>query len=81
MPLYKETKLPHITIEMYPGRDDETKKRLAEAVLETASRELNRGKEHFSVSIVDVSQDEWKEKVYDKVVKDKNTFIQPGYTV
>ena len=71
--------MPHITILMYPGRDDATKKRLADAILETASKELAREKEHFSVSIVDVSQDEWKEKVYDKVLSDKNTIIQPGY--
>lgn len=71
--------MPHITIQMYPGRDDATKKRLADAILETASKELERGKEHFSVSVVDVPQNEWKEKVYDKVKKDDNTIIQPGY--
>ena len=71
--------MPHITIQMYPGRDAATKKRLADAILETASKELAREKEHFSVSIVDVPQDEWKEKVYDKVLSDKNTIIQPGY--
>ena len=71
--------MPHITIQMYPGRDQVTKKRLADAILETASKELAREKEHFSVSIVDVPQDEWKEKVYDKVLSDKNTIIQPGY--
>ena len=71
--------MPHIAIQMYPGRDDETKKRLAEAILKTAAQELNRGQEHFSVSIEDVPQSEWKEKVYDKVVQDKNTVIQPGY--
>ena len=73
--------MPHITIQMYPGRDEQIKKRLADAILETASRELERGKEHFSVSIEDVPQDEWKEKVYDKVKADKNTIIQPGYTM
>ncbi|MBO6176153.1 MAG: tautomerase family protein [Treponema sp.] len=73
--------MPHITIQMYPGRDDQIKKRLAEAIVETASRELERGKEHFSVSIVDVPQNEWKEKVYDKVLKDSNTFVKPGYTM
>lgn len=71
--------MPHITIQMYPGRDEETKKRLAKAILETASKELAREKEHFSVSVVDVPQDQWKEKVYDKVVADANTMIQPGY--
>ena len=71
--------MPHITIQMYPGRDEETKKRLAQAILETASKELAREKEHFSVSVVDVPQDQWKEKVYDKVVADANTMIRPGY--
>ena len=71
--------MPHITIQMYPGRDEETKKRLAQAILETASKELAREKEHFSVSVVDVPQEQWKEKVYDKVLKDANTIIQPGY--
>ena len=71
--------MPHITIQMYPGRDENTKKRLANAILETASKELARGKEHFSVSIEDVPQDEWKARVYDKVREDKNTIIQPGY--
>ena len=73
--------MPHITIQMYPGRDEETKKRLAEAILKTASAELARGTEHFSVSIEDVPQDEWKAKVYDKVLKDANTVIKPGYTM
>ena len=71
--------MPHITIQMYPGRDAETKKRVAEALLKAASDALAREKEHFSVSVVDVPQDEWKEKVYDKVVVDPNTMIQPGY--
>lgn len=71
--------MPHITIQMYPGRDEETKKKVAQAVLEAASNALSRGKEHFSVSIKDVPQDEWKAKVYDKVLEDKDTFIKPGY--
>ena len=71
--------MPHITIQMYPGRDEDTKKHLADAIIEAASKELNRGKEHFSVSIVDVAQEDWKESVYDKVISDKNTIIKPGY--
>ncbi|MCR5046200.1 MAG: tautomerase family protein [Treponema sp.] len=73
--------MPHITIQMYPGRDEETKKRLAAAVLEAASNSLAREKEHFSVSVVDVPQDQWKAAVYDKVLQDSNTIIKPGYTM
>ena len=73
--------MPHITIQMYPGRDDETKMRLAKAVLKTAAQELNRGEEHFSVSIQDVPQDEWTEKVYKDATdpENKDVFIRPGY--
>ena len=56
--------MPHITIQMYPGRDDKIKQELADAVAKTASEQLNRGIEHFSVSIEDVPQEEWNEKVY-----------------
>lgn len=73
--------MPHITIQMYSGRDEATKKRLADAVLEAASKELERGREHFSVSIEDVPQEEWKDKVYDKILSDKNIIIKPGYTM
>lgn len=71
--------MPHITVQMYPGRNDELKKKLAEALVKTASEVLQRGPEHFSASVQDVPQDEWKGKVYDKVRADKNTVIQPGY--
>ncbi|MBQ9538402.1 MAG: tautomerase family protein [Treponema sp.] len=71
--------MPHITVQMYPGRSGELKKELAEALLEAASRTLAREKEHFSVSVEDVPQEEWKEKVYNKVLSDSNTVIQPGY--
>ena len=73
--------MPHITIQMYPGRSMELKKEVAEALLDAASKALGREKAHFSVSVVDVPQDEWKAKVYDKVLTDSNTIIQPGYTM
>ena len=75
--------MPHITVQMYPGRDEKIKKNLAEKLAEVASRELGREIEHFSVSIEDVPQDEWKEKVYDKVAdsSNKNVFVKPGYTM
>ncbi len=65
------------------GRDEKIKKNLAEKLAEVASRELGREIEHFSVFIEDVPQDEWKEKVYDKVAdsSNKNVFVKPGYTM
>ncbi len=73
--------MPHITVQMYPGRTDEQKAALAKALAETASKSLNREIEHFSVSVVDVPQDEWKEKVYNSAAdpNNKEVFVRPGY--
>ena len=66
---------------MYPGRSDEIKAKLAKVLAETASRELGREIEHFSVSIEDVPQDEWTDKVYKKITDpdNKDVFVRPGY--
>ncbi|MBS7261228.1 MAG: tautomerase family protein [Treponema sp.] len=73
--------MPHITVQMYPGRSDEIKAKLAKVLAETASRELGREIEHFSVSIEDVPQDEWTDKVYKKITDpdNKDVFVRPGY--
>ncbi len=73
--------MPHITVQMYPGRTDAQKEALAKALAETASKTLNREIEHFSVSVVDVPQDEWKEKVYNSAIdpQNKEVFVRPGY--
>lgn len=71
--------MPHITIQMYPGRSAELKQKLAEALLDAASKTLEREKAHFSVSVEDVPQENWKSQVYDKVLTDRNTVIKPGY--
>lgn len=59
--------MPHIDISMFSGRDDETKKRVADAVVETMIKELGCQKSHLSVAIHDVDPKEWNEKVHDKV--------------
>ena len=73
--------MPHITVQMYPGRSDEIKAKLAKVLAETAAKELDRGIEHFSVSIEDVPQEEWTEKVYKKAtdLNNKDVFVRPGY--
>ena len=75
--------MPHITVQMFPGRNDEIKKNLAEKLAKVASKELGRGIEHFSVSVEDIPQDEWKERVFNKIVdpNNKNIFVKPGYTM
>lgn len=63
--------MPHVDIKMFAGRDDETKKRVADAVVEAMMKELGCKKEHLSVAIEDFAPSEWNEKVGDKVDTDK----------
>ena len=59
--------MPHVDIRMFSGRDDETKKRVAEAVVETMMKELGCQRSHLSVAINDVDPADWNEKVHDTV--------------
>ena len=55
--------MPHITIDMFAGRDDETKKRVADAIVETMIKELGCQPSHLSVAIHDVKPENWNEEV------------------
>jgi 4-oxalocrotonate tautomerase len=71
--------MPHIVIQMFPGRDDELKATVAREVVETASRVLGRGAEHFSVSIEDVPQEKWETDVVShREDGNKELFIDKG---
>lgn len=59
--------MPHIDVKMFPGRDEDLKKKFAEKVIEAASITLGAPKDDFSVSIEDVDPDRWNEDVADKV--------------
>ena len=59
--------MPHIDISMFAGRDDETKKKVAEAVVETMMETLGCQTSHLSVAIHDVDPAKWNEEVHDKV--------------
>ena len=62
--------MPHVEINMFAGRDDDTKKRVADAVVETMMKELGCAKNHLSVAIHDVDPAEWNEKIRANVDKD-----------
>ena len=63
--------MPHVDISMFAGRDDETKKKTAEAVMEAMMESLGCQRSHLSVAIHDIDPAEWNEKIHDKVDKSK----------
>jgi 4-oxalocrotonate tautomerase len=68
--------MPHIAVFMYPGRDDKTKKELSQKLQAFLADELKIGKEVVSVSIEDVSRDDW-EATMRKIPVD-TLFVKPG---
>ena len=49
--------MPHIAVMMYPGRDEETKKRLAEKIRQAVIDELKVPASVVSISAFDIEKD------------------------
>lgn len=70
--------MPHISIKMYPGRNEETKKQLAEKTRDFFASEMNADKKYFSVSVEDVSPENWESEVVNKI-PEKNLYIKSNF--
>lgn len=70
--------MPHIAIQMYPGRDQKTKGRIAKRMQTALAEEMQADRNYFSVSIEDVAPEDWKVMVEEKI-KPNNWFIPDKY--
>jgi 4-oxalocrotonate tautomerase len=78
----KET-MPHVIVKMWPGRSEQDKIRLAEAIVKDVVDIVEVGEGSVSVAIEEVSSADWKAKVYDPDIK-KNLdrlYKKPGYSM
>ena len=57
--------MPHVDIKCFSGRTEQQKKECAEKIAEVIAETLGCKTSSVSVAIKDVSEDEWKEKVWD----------------
>ena len=75
--------MPHVIVKLWPGKSEQQKKRLAQAIANDVMTVLNYGEESVSVAIEEVEPEEWAEKVYrpDIVGNSKRVYKQPGYTM
>lgn len=74
--------MPHVEVKCFPGRTEEQKKLLADKIANDVAEIFKTKLSSVSVTIKDISEDEWKEKVWDlNIVPDeKFMFKKPGYT-
>jgi len=79
----KENNMPHVTVKLWPGRSEQTKQQLADAIVKDVVNIIGCGEESVSVAIEEVSSGEWKEKVYDPEIRGniKNLYKKPGYSM
>ena len=75
--------MPHVIVKLWPGKSEQQKTRLAEAITNDVMKVLNYGEESVSVGFEEIPPSEWAEKVYrpDIVARPERIYKKPGYTM
>jgi 4-oxalocrotonate tautomerase len=75
--------MPHVIVKLWPGKSEQQKVRLAEAIAQDVMRVLKYGEESVSVAFQEVEPHDWAEKVYrpDSVDNSEKLYKKPGYTM
>ena len=75
--------MPHVIVKLWPGKSEQQKQRLAQAITKGVMTVLQYGEESVAVAMEEVPADEWAEKVYgpDIVQHSEQLYKKPGYTM
>lgn len=75
--------MPHVIVKLWPGKSEQQKTRLAEAIAKDVMDILHYREESVSVSMEEVESQEWAEKVYKPDIENKwdKLYKKPGYDV
>ena len=75
--------MPHVIVKLWPGKSEQQKRRLAQAITDDVKKVLHYGDESVSVAFEEVDANDWGEKVYepDIVRKADTLYKKPGYTM
>jgi 4-oxalocrotonate tautomerase len=73
--------MPHVIVKLYPGRTEEQKTRLADAIVRSAVDIAQCAPKSVSVAIEEVAPGEWAEKVHtpDILGQAHLLYRKPGY--
>jgi len=75
--------MPHVIVKLWPGKSEEQKRRLAEAITKNVMEVFDYGDESVSVAMEEIPARDWAEKVYkpDIIKKHRELYKKPGYTM
>ncbi len=73
--------MPHVIVKLWPGKSDDQKRRLSNAIVRDVTSLLNYGDESVSVAFEEVPSNEWTDRVVDQDILGKWDSLtkQPGY--
>lgn len=73
--------MPHVIVKAWPGKTEEQKRRLAEAITRDVMDVLGYGEESVSVGFEEIPSDRWKEDVYLPEIEGRpqTLYKKPGY--
>jgi 4-oxalocrotonate tautomerase len=73
--------MPHVIVKLHPGRSEEQKKQLAEAIAKNVMEIAKCEERVVSVAFEEIESHEWAEKVYrpDILNNEANLYKKPGY--
>ena len=75
--------MPHVIVKLWPGKSDQQKTRLAEAITKDVMNIFSYGEGAVSVAMEEIKPADWKEKVYqpDILNTPDEIFKKPGYAM
>lgn len=75
--------MPHIVAKLWPGKSEQQKRLLAEAITKDVTRILHYGEESVSVAMDEVRPEAWAEEVYKPDIQDRigSLYKKPGYNL
>jgi 4-oxalocrotonate tautomerase len=73
--------MPHAIVKLWPGKSEQQKTRLAEAITRDVMEILHYGDESVSVALEEIKSQDWLERVYKPDIKSKwsKLYKKPGY--
>jgi 4-oxalocrotonate tautomerase len=77
----QEGTMPHVIVKLWPGKSEQQKTRLAEAITKNVMEILHYGAESVSVAMEEIKSQDWLEKVYKPDITSKwdKLYKKPGY--
>jgi 4-oxalocrotonate tautomerase len=73
--------MPHVIVKLWPGKSEQQKVQLADAITKDVMKAFKYGEDAVSVSMEEVEPQDWTEKVYkpDIAAKWDKLYKKPGY--